>query len=256
MSRGDALGGWLQSWGRVLHFAGYALAAAASRASYTPATRAVTLKQIYFTAWQILPLFLLFAALLAAVLIRIIVATSREFGLAEYALDLVLRGLVLELIPLLTALFVALRSGAAIATEVALMHISGELEALERAGDDPLALEFVPRVAAAMLSVLALTVLSNALALVIAYGAMYGFSPWGFAEFTRVFGKVFGAATVLGFTLKCLLFGAAVAVVPIAAGLEATSRVKSAPVAVLGGMVRLFFVLGLIEVVSLAARYI
>lgn len=256
MNSGGALLGWLHSWGRVLHFAGYALAAAASRASYTPATRAVTLRQIYFTAWQILPAFLLFSALLGTVLIRIIVSASREFGLSDYALDLVLRGLVLELIPLLTALFVGLRSGAAIATEVALMHILGELEAIERAGDDPLALEFVPRVAAAAFSVVALTVLSGVLAIVIAYLTLYGFSPWGFAEFTRVIGKVFGAPTLLGFALKCLLFGAAVAVVPIAAGLEATSKIKSAPVAVLGGMVRLFFVLGLIEVVSLAARYI
>ena len=252
----SGFGPWLQSWARVLHFAGYALAAAASRASYTPATRAVTLKQIYFTAWQILPLFLLFAGLLEFILIRIIVAVSREYGIADYALDLVLGALVLELIPLLTALFVGLRSGSAIATEVALMHISGDLESLERAGDDPLAVEFVPRVAAAMVSIAALTVLANALALVTAYGAMYGFSPWGFGEFTRVFGKVFGVATVLGLTFKCLLFGAAVAVVPIAAGLEATWKVKSAPVAVLGGMVRLFFLLGLIEVVSLAARYI
>lgn len=252
----SALAAWLHSWGRVLHFAGYALAAAASRATYTRTTRAVTEKQIYFTAWQILPLFLLFAALLEFTLIRIIVAASREYGIAEYALDLVLRGLVLEVIPLLTALFVALRSGAAIATEIALMRVSGELEAIERAGEEPLRVEFVPRVAAAMLSVLALTILSNALAVVFAYAAMYGFSPWGFGEFTRVFGKVFGVASMLGFTLKCLLFGAAVAVVPIAAGLEASSKIKSAPVAVLGGMVRLFFMLGLIEVVSLGARYI
>jgi phospholipid/cholesterol/gamma-HCH transport system permease protein len=247
---------WLHSWIRLLHFAGHALAAAGSRASYTAATRAVTLRQIYFTAWQILPLYLLFAALLEYTVIRIIVRASLEYGLGGYALELVLRVLVLELIPLLTALFVALRSGSAIATEVALMHLSGELEAIERAGDDPLALEFVPRVAATMLSVLALTTLANALALAFAYGALYGLSPWGFGEFTRVFGSVFGPVTLLGFTLKCLLFGAAVAVVPIAAGLEATARVKSAPVAVLGGMVRLFFVLVLIEVVSLAARYI
>jgi len=256
MNLGRDMFGWLHSWRRVLHFAGYALAATASRASYTPATRAVTVTQIYFTAWQILPLFLLFSVLLEFTLIRIIVSASREYGIAYYALDLVLRALVLELIPLLTALFVALRSGAAIATEVALMHVSGELEALERAGDDPLTLEFVPRVAAAALSVAALTVLSGALAIVLAYLAMYGVSPWGFGEFTRVVGKVFDVPTMLGFTFKCLLFGTAVAVVPIAAGLEATSKVKSAPVAVLGGMVRLFFVLGLIEVVSLAARYL
>jgi phospholipid/cholesterol/gamma-HCH transport system permease protein len=248
--------GWLQRRRLALRFGAYVIAAALSRATYTPATRDVTLKQIYFTAWQILPLFLLFAVLLEFTLIHIIVAASREFGIARYALDLVLRGLVLEVIPLLTALFVALRSGAAIATEVALMRVTGELEAIEGAGDEPLRVEFVPRVAATMISVLALTILSNALALVIAYGAMYGLTPWGFGEFTRVFGRIFGAASMLGFTVKCLLFGAAVAVVPIAAGLEATARIKSAPVAVLGGMVRLFFVLGVIEVVALAARYI
>lgn len=256
MRAAKALAGWTQSWARVLHFAGYALAAAASRGSYTQATRAVTVRQIYFTAWLILAPFLLFATLIEFTVIRVIVSASREYGIAEYALDLVLRGVVLELIPLLTALFIALRSGSAIATEVALMHISGELEALERAGDDPLALEFVPRVAAAAFSVVALTVLAGALAVVIAYLTLYGLSPWGFEEFTRVVGKVFSVPAMLGYALKCLLFGAAVAVVPITAGLEATWKVKSAPVAVLGGMVRLFFVLGLIEIVSLAARYL
>lgn len=252
----SAFGGWLQSWARVLQFAGHALAAAATRAAYTPATRALTLRQIYFTAWQILAPFLAFIALFGFVVIRIIAAASREFGLADHALELMLRGLVLELVPLATAFFIALRSGSAIATEVALMHISGELESIERAGEDPLALEFVPRVAAAMVSLLALTVLASAITLAIAYLALYGVSPWGFEEFTRVIGKVFGVPTLLGFTLKGLLFGAAVAVVPIAAGLEASARVKSAPVAVLGGMVRLFFVLGLIEAASLAARYL
>jgi len=246
----------LRSWRRILRFAGFATAALLTPSTYGPATRELAVRQIYLTAWQVLPGYLLFSALLSLVIIEIVVTSARQYGLAEFSLELVLRVLVLELIPLLTALFVALRSGAAIATEVALMHISGELEALERAGDDPLALEFVPRVAAAALSVVALTVLSGALAIVIAYLSMYGLSPWGFAEFTHVVGKVFGVPTMLGFALKCLLFGAAVAVVPIAAGLEATSNVKSAPVAVLGGMVRLFFVLGLIEVVSLAARYI
>ena len=256
MIRAGALVDWVQGWGRVLHLAGYAIAAATSRGSYTAATRESAFRQIYFTAWQILPRFLLFVLLLETVVIHITVATAREFGLADYALELVLRGLVLELVPLTTVLFVALRSGAAIATEIALMHVSGELEAIERSGEDPLLVEFVPRVAAAMLSVTALTVLSCGLAIVIAYLALYGVSPWGLGEFTHVIGKVFDVPTMLGFALQGVLFGAAVAIVPIAAGLEATSRIKSAPVAVLGGMMRLFFVIGLIEAASLAARYL
>ena len=247
---------WAASWGRTLRFAGAALAATLAPSSYSPATRAVTVRQIYFTAWQILPLFLAFSALLSFIVIRIIVTAAGEFGLAQYALELVLRGIVLELTPLLTALFVALRSGAAIATEIALMRVWGELEDLERAGEEPLRRQFVPRVAAAALSVVSLTALSCALTIVLAYLGLYGLSPWGFEEFTRTVGKVFDLPTLAGFALKCALFGAAVAVIPISAGLEADKRLKSAPVAVLGGMVRLFFVLALIEAASLAARYV
>lgn len=256
MGFGGALRAWLASWGRALRLAGNALAAALSPSSYESETRAVAVRQIYFTAWQILPLYLLFAALFGFVVIEITVNTARRYGLPQHALELVLRLLVLELIPLLTALFVALRSGAAIATEVALMRVSGELERLELSGRDPLRREFVPRVAAAALSVVSLTVLSCALTVALAYLGLYGVSPWGFDEFTRTVGRVFGAPTLAGFALKCLLFGAAVAVIPISAGVEADARLKSAPVAVLGGMVRLFFVLGLIEVLSLAARYV
>lgn len=244
---------WLASWRRELRFAGYSLAAALSPSTYVAATRTVAVKQIYFTAWQILLPFTLFAALFSLVVIEISLIAAHQFDLSQFALELILRALVLELIPLLTALLVALRSGAAIATEVALMRQSGELEA---AGENLLRHELVPRVAAAALSVISLTVLNCALALVLAYFAMYGFSPWGFEEFTHVVGKVFSVPIMTGFVLRCALFGAAVAVIPIVAGLEATSRVKSVPVAVLNGMVRLFFVLGLIEVAGLAAKYI
>ncbi len=251
-----ALGGRLANWGRTLRFASFALAATLSPSSYGPATRATAVRQIYFTAWQILLPFLLFAALAGAIVMEITLKVAAQFGLAGYTLELILRVLVLELIPLLTALFVALRSGGAIATEVALMQIAGDIAAMQAEGRDPLRREFVPRVAAAALSVLSLTVIGCALTIALAYPAIYGFSPWGFDEFTRTVGKVFGLATLAGFSLKCALFGAAVAVIPISAGLEADRRKKTAPLAVLGGMVRLFFVLGLIEVASLAARYI
>jgi phospholipid/cholesterol/gamma-HCH transport system permease protein len=244
---------WVASWRRELRFAGYALAATLSPSTYVAATRTVAFKQIYFTAWQILLPFTLFAALFSMVFIEISLIAARRFDLSQFALELIVRALVLELLPLLTALFVALRSGAAIAAEVALMRQSGELEA---AGENLLRHELVPRVAAAAISVVSLTVLNCALALVLAYFSMYGFSPWAFEDYTRVVGSVFSVPVMAGFILRCMLFGAAVAVIPIVAGLEATGRVKSVPVAVLNGMVRLFFVLGLIEVVSLAAKYI
>jgi phospholipid/cholesterol/gamma-HCH transport system permease protein len=253
---GTAFLGWCASWWRVFHFGALALVMAFSPATYDKENRSVTAKQIYFTAWQILPWFTLLSALLSVVLIRIVVVTALSYGLSQYALAMVVRVLVLELIPLFAALFVALRSGAAINTEVTLMHIRGDFDAQRRAGVDPLRRELVPRVIGSAVSVLALATVSGVIALLLAYVGIYGFSPWGIAGYTRTVGQVFDLQVTVGLALKTLLFGLAVAVIPITASLEAPREVRLAPVAVLRGMVRLFLVLVLLESASLAVKYI
>ena len=232
------------------------VATAFTPSAYNSATRTVVMKQIYFTAWQILPGFTLFAALLSYVLIQIVVTTAARYGLSEYALEVSMRLLVLELLPLITALFVALRSGSAINTEVALMRIHGEIEALEDAGVDTLRLEFMPRVIGGMISVLALTAACSVLALVLAYLAVYGPQTWSFPDFTRVMGKVVPAPILLGLLIKSLIFGLAVTVIPVTEGQATPRKLFMAPISVLRGMVRLFFALMLIEVASLAIKYI
>ena len=255
MSAAPAFVGWFRAWGHVARFALAAFAAAFSRETYTPITRATALQQVYFAAWQPLPGFILFSALLSLVVIQVTITAARGFGLAGYALELVFRVLVLELVPFVTALMVALRSGSAINTEVALMHASGTLEAMEKARVDPMQREFVPRLVATALSVLSLTVLSSAIALAVAYLVMYGVSPWGFAEYTRTFAGVYSLPILAGSALKAISFGVVVAAIPIAAGLQATPSLASAPGAVMGGMVRLMLALALIEIVSVAVKY-
>lgn len=247
---------WARAWGRALLFAFTAAAAALSFSAYTARTRALAMRQVYFAAWQVLPGFTLFAALLSLVVIQITVSLAREYNLAQFALELAFRVVVLELVPLLTALYVALRSGAAIVTEVAVMASSGELDQLRSANIDPYEREFVPRIAAAAISVFTLTVVSCVVVVVIGYLVMYGTSPWGFDEYTRTVALVFSPGELGGFLLKCIAFGIVVAVIPIAAGLDATKDPKSVPVAVMGGMVRLFVALAFIEIVALAVKYV
>ena len=252
-------GGFLfryRSWRRVLRFAGIATVALLSPSTYKAETRELAVRQIYVTAWEVLPGYLLFSALLSLVIIEIVANAARNYGLSQYALELMLRVLVLEVIPLLTALFVALRSGAAIGSEVALMTVSGELADEQQSGEKPLENELVPRIAGAALSVASLTTLSCAVAVWLAYVATYGFSDAGLPEFERVVADVFDGQVLTGFLLKCLLFGLAVALIPVATGLEAErGDMRSAPNAVLGGLVKLFFVIGVIEVLSLMGKY-
>jgi phospholipid/cholesterol/gamma-HCH transport system permease protein len=247
---------WFLAWWRAVLFGFSAAAAAMSPSIYSPRTRNVALRQLYFTAYQVLPGFTLFTVLLSIVIIQITISAARGYGLAPFALELVFRAVVLELVPLLTAMFVALRSGSAISTEIALMEVSGELDELRAANLDPYEREFVPRIAASAVGVFALTVVSSTLVMALTYLVMYGDSPWGFAEYTRTLARVFSPAVLAGFALKAFAFGVVVAVIPISAGLHATRDPKSAPVAVMGGMVRLFLALWVIEGIALAISYV
>lgn len=244
------------AWGRAALFAFAAAAAALSPSAYTARTRALVMRHIYLNAWHVLPRFTLFMALLGLVVIAITINLAREYGLEQFALELVFHAVVLELIPLLTAFYVALRSGAAMVTEVAMMRAAGELDELLQAHMDPYEREFVPRIAAAAVSVFALTIVSCTVVMFIAYLVTYGANPSGFAEFSRTVARVFGPGALGGLALKCFAFGAVVAVIPIAAGLDVTRERESAAHAVMGGMVRLFVALALIELLALAVKYV
>lgn len=256
MSTPGATLAWFRAWGRAALFGAAAAAAALSLSAYTPRTRALAMRQIYFNAWHILPGFTVFAALLGLVVCQITISLARDYGLAQFALELVFRAVVLELVPLLTAFYVALRSGAAIVTEVAMMRVSGELDALFDAHIDPYEREFVPRIAAAAVSVFALTIVSCTVVMLVAYLVTYGANISGFAEYSRTAARVFGPGPLAGLAVKCLAFGVSVAVIPIAAGLDATRDPESAPAAVMGGMVRLFVTLALIQLLSLGVKYV
>ncbi len=213
-------------------------------------------RQIYFTAFQILPGFLIVAIVGCFVVMRVVISAATTYGFTGYAQEVAMRSLVLDIVPMFVALFVALRSGSAIGTEVALMHITGALDALQARGADPMRHALVPRVIGSTLSVISLTAVGGAISLILAYVGVYGFSPWGFEDFTRSVGQVFEATAVLGLALKSVLFGLAVAVIPITASLEMPREMRFAPIAVLNGMVRLFLTLALIEGGSLAVRYL
>lgn len=245
-----------RSWRRLLRFAGFATVAALSPSAYGPQARAVAVRQIYLTAWRILPGYLVVAALLSLLLIEVVVVSARRYGVTQYSLELVLRVLVLELVPLMTALFVALRSGAAIGAEIALMSVRGELDDAEEAGASPLHAELVPRIAGAAMSMASLTTLGCVIAVWLSYVVFYGFTSAGLPEFTRIVSNVFDGVELTVFALKCMLFGVAVATIPAATGLEAEPGViKSLPAVVLGGLIKLFFAIVTIEVASLMVKY-
>jgi phospholipid/cholesterol/gamma-HCH transport system permease protein len=229
-----------------------------SPATYDAQNRASIARQIYVTTWRILPWFTLLAGLVSLVLVRVVLVTALNYGLSRIALDLVVRVLVLEVIPLLAAMYVAMRSALAVKPAVAGIHIPGDLDVLGAAETDRIRDELVPRVIAYGFSVLTMIVVSGLVTLLMAYLSMYGLSRWGFEEFTRAVSLAFDSVVALGFVLKVALFSLAVAVIPIAsslsASLNAPDRSEQSPMPL--GTVRLVVSLCVIEGLALALLYV
>jgi phospholipid/cholesterol/gamma-HCH transport system permease protein len=244
----------LSSWWHMLHLAGIALVMGFSPSTYRRANRSATYRYIYTGTWQILPWFTLLSTLLSLVLIRIVLVTALSYGLSRYALEMMVRVLVLELIPLSAALFVALRAG--LVFNRAQFPVSGAAQDQAVPDITQLQSDLVPRVIASAFSVASLATVSGMIVLLLAYINVYGVTPWGLLDYTRTVGRVFEPAVTLGFALKTLLFGLAVAVVPTAAILESARRKVTLSSTLQPGATRLLLVLVLIEIGALAVKYI
>ncbi len=256
----ESLGAKVANWFTVGYgmfaFLAKALLALLDRNTWNRATFEVVIKQVYFTAVQILPVFLGYAVVISWLIISIILSTARDFGLTEFASEMTIRVLVLELLPFLTALFIALRSGSAINTEIALMQVNNELDALAHCKVPPMQFEFLPRLIGGVISATILAGLAGLVALLLAYLSIHGINMAGFEPFTRTIAKIFDLQIVAGLIFKCALFGLAVTLIPVTAGLETPKKLFMVPVSVLRGMMRVFFAIVAIEVMSLALKYI
>ncbi len=253
---GRRFAGWANSAFAVFRLLYLVFRALLTPATWNRATLDNVVKQIYLTGVQALYVFLPYTLVTVGVITAIIVTTARSLGLSYLAADLSIRMLMLELLPFLTALFVALRSGSANNTEVALMRVNRELDAFRHCGVNPLDFEFLPRVVGGVIAVVGLSLLAGFISLAAAYTGLYGLSSAGATYFSMTVANIFSLQVMLGWVIKCTLFGLVVTSVPIVAGLETPPKAFFVPISVLRGMMRVFFALVLIEVLSLVAKYV
>ena len=246
---------WVIEWWQLVHLGAVILVLTLSPSSYSRESRAVLGRHIYINTAPILLGFSVLCALVTVVLTRIVLVTALSYGLSQYALQVVIRVLVLELIPLTAAMFVALRCTIPDGAELTAMQASGELDEMRRQGVEPIRRVVLPRVVAGIFSGITLAALSSVVALMVAYVAVYGFALSGLAGYTRLFGQVFTPAVTLIFVLKTIFFCLAVSLIPMASALYGMRGASVRTSAEMRGLVRMFAVILLIEVASLIGNY-
>ena len=122
-------------------------------------------KDVWYTCEQVgvnaLPIVALISFLLGIILAFQSAVPMRQFGAEIFVADLVGLSILRELGPLMTAILLAGRSGAAFAAEIGTMKVNEELNALTTMGLDPVRFLVVPRIIAALLMMPLLVIFSD-----------------------------------------------------------------------------------------------
>lgn len=244
----------LGSW-RVLFMGAQLAVLAFSPSCYRQESGRAVLQHVYRAAGPGLPGFTVLMALFNVVVIRIVVVTAFAYGLSSFALDAVVRVLVLEMIPLVAALYVAIEYSIPQGSELFKLRRSGALAQLQARGIDPLSREVLPRVLAGMVAVLLMAAVSCVISLVLAYVAVHGFNTAGLPSYNHAVGHIFNPVVTLIFGLKTGLFALAVGLLPVASALRERPRRASRTSVELQGLVQMFVIMLGIEIVSLVGNY-
>jgi phospholipid/cholesterol/gamma-HCH transport system permease protein len=243
----------------ILHLGALVLALGLTPSTYRAPWRRVLSLHVVRASLPLLAWFTLLSALLSVVVIRIVLVSAQSYGLSQVALEVVVRALVLELIPLAAAFAVALRVTVPMAGELAMARHQGRLSGDHAFGGDELRGEIAPRALAGLFGVLLMAAVASAVALVLAYVMAHGLSPWALERFTRMVGHVFSPAVSVVFVLKVSAMALAVSVVPLGSALHGRYGEGSLDALTgleLQGVVRMFVAMLLIELAALAGNYL
>ncbi|HZN87319.1 MAG TPA: ABC transporter permease [Burkholderiales bacterium] len=179
-------------------------------------------RQIYFTGAAATGGIVLRGAFIGTLIIAYVIEVLHAD--AELAVKLLLWVVLREVGPLIAAVLVIQRSGTAIATELALRTITGEIDSLRRMRIDPRDYLVVPRVVATAVSNAALTLYVQMIAV---GGGMVLSSIMINVPLGQMLGTFFELASPLDMMyslIKSLLFGAAIAGIACYHGLNPGGR--------------------------------
>lgn len=209
------------------------------------ATLDVLLKQVYFTAFEAIPIISWIALIIGLIIVTQALSILPRLGGEGLIGEILVWVLIRELGPVFASVIVIARSGTAMASELGLMKSSNEVAALEVMGIDPMHYLVAPRVLGAMISVFVLTFYFETISILGGY-ILAGFGKnIAFSVFVDSIMQAMGFIEVSVSLLKSLLFGLIIGTVSSYYGLRVKKSITEIPQATTKaviGSLRLVFV--------------
>jgi phospholipid/cholesterol/gamma-HCH transport system permease protein len=199
-----------------------------------------------------LPIVALIGFLMGVILAFQSAIAMKQFGAEIFVANLLSLSILRELGPLMTAILLAGRSGAAFAAEIGTMKVNQEIDALITMGLDPVKFLVVTRVLAATAMIVPLVVFSDLIGLIGGALVMLTFE----IPISTYYNQAVSFATLtdfLGGLAKSLVFGVLIAGIGCLRGLQTETGASavgiSATNAVVSGIILIVFVDGVFAVV-------
>ena len=198
-----------------------------------------------------LPIVALISFLLGMILAFQSAVPMKRFGAEIFVADLIGLSMLRELGPLMTAILLAGRSGAAFAAEIGTMKVNQEVDAMTTMGLNPVRFLVTPRIIAAVLMTPLLTLFSDLVGLIGGALTMQSFSI-PFVTFLKEVDSAVTLTDLLAGFVKSFVFAILVAGVGCLRGLQTAAGASavgdSATRAVVTGIILLVVVDGLFAV--------
>ncbi len=151
----------------------------------------------------------------------------RQFGAAPYLAPLVGFSIIRELSPIMVAIVVAGRSGAAFTAEIGTMKVSEELDALEAMGFDKFGFLVLPRVLALMIAVPLLVMICDVVGVLGGlWAGLMTLNITIISYFTSLAGMMTLGDVTYGL-VKAVVFGFAIALIGCFSGMKVTNSAES-----------------------------
>lgn len=135
----------------------------------------------------------------------------RAFGAGIYTADLVAVAMFREMAPIMTAIILAGRTGAAYAAEIGTMKVNEEIDALTTLGIEPVDFLVTPRLIALVTMIPLLTMYASVMGVLGGMSVSLVMLDVSFVQYVRQTIDAVGFNSLFGGLFKCIVYGAFVA---------------------------------------------
>jgi len=159
-----------------------------------------------------LPIVSLISFLIGMIFAFVGVRQLEQFGAGIYVADLVAVAMVREMAPIMTAIIMAGRTGAAYAAGLGTMKVNEEVDALSSMGVDPIDFLVLPRLVALIVMLPLLTLYGSVLGILGGAAVSLVMLDVSFVQYMAQTADAMGLSSLLGGLFKAFVYGSLVAV--------------------------------------------